>query len=209
MSDTVTPVCPLCDNNPCQWEEGLDDWAFCPSCQQKHLQKLSTVIGSDIIGSQQYIRMIGVPERYFNANLTDFENGGKIATIPDGKGALVEGKIGAGKTHLLCALAKYKASMGYSTRFVTCVDIVSHMRELGFAESEKYQNELIKVDCLFLDDFGTQGNSEFVYAAFFRIFNERYNQKKETSISLNGKLNLVCDDRMTRRITEMMVKITL
>lgn len=209
MSDETIPICPRCNDKSCIWDLNLDDWSICQSCREIGLRKLSDIMGNDISGSHAYMRKVGIPERYIDAALTDFDNGSKIAAIQEGKGVLVEGKIGAGKTHLLCALAKYKASIGHTTRFVPCVEIVSNMRELGFAESERYQNELIKVDCLFLDDFGTQGNSEFVYAAFFRILNERYNQKKETSISLNGKLNLVCDDRMTRRITEMMVKITL
>ncbi len=196
------PTCPICGVNPCIWDKILDDWAYCLKCQTSVTANRHGLIDDSVLSS------VGIPSRYFSADLSDFsleDMGG----IKIDKGVLVTGKVGAGKTHLLCALCKHMLSIGKGVLFIPCTALMSTLKESGFKGGEEYVDRIIKVECLFLDDFGTQGNSEWVYGIFYRIINERYNRNSYTGFSINGNLKDVCDDRIRRRITEMTRRFTL
>ena len=107
----------------------------------------------------------------------------------DGKGLLLIGDVGTGKTHLAAAIAakiieKYSASV----EFVSYVEVLADIRA-AFSEksSEAYKLEkrMRNADLLVIDDLGKEKLSAFTNELFYRVVNGRYKDKMPLIITSN------------------------
>ena len=79
------------------------------------------------------------------------------------KGLYLYGKYGCGKTYLLAFLAKRLSDGGKKVIFAYYPDLVRQIKSsIATGKLEAIVDELKEVDCLFLDDFGGEQNSEFI-----------------------------------------------
>ena len=79
------------------------------------------------------------------------------------KGLYVHGKYGCGKSYLLAYLASKLSESGKKVIFAYYPDLVRKIKSsIGTGNLEEIVEELKEVDCLFLDDFGGEQNSEFI-----------------------------------------------
>lgn len=90
-----------------------------------------------------------------------------------GKGLLMYGTCGTGKTYLSACIANALIDKGYSvlmTNFATIVNTVMGMRE----GKQEYMNSLNRYDLLILDDLGVERSSEFMVEHIYSIIDTRY-----------------------------------
>ncbi len=104
-----------------------------------------------------------------------------------GEGILLGGPPGVGKTHLAVAIVQCVVASGRTGLFLPFVglldDLISAMKDKKLDEKLK---ELHDVDCLVLDDIGTQQDKPWVGERLFEIVNHRYNAKKQIVITTNA-----------------------
>ena len=111
------------------------------------------------------------------------------------KGLYVHGKYGCGKSYLLAYLASKLAENGKKVIFAYYPDLVRKIKSsIGTGNLEQMVDELKEVDCLFLDDFGGEQNSEFIRDEVLgSILQDRMTNNLFTCITSNISPNLLVD----------------
>ena len=114
---------------------------------------------------------------------------------------------GSGKTMLVSALAnelmnKHKRYAKFSTSLDILDEIRASYDNKGDSES-RLLKDLVDIEYLIIDDFGTERVTDWVGEKFYQIINKRYINKKVTFFTSNSDLlTLKYDDRVTNRIRE-------
>lgn len=120
-----------------------------------------------------------------------------FAKITDGKGVLICGKAGRGKTHLACAVLnslKDRHTIGFAH--------VPTLLEL-LRRGEGDIQQLIAVDLLALDDLGSERESDWALEKLLVIVDGRLNQYKPTIYTTNfniDELELRLGSRLASRV---------
>jgi DNA replication protein DnaC len=102
------------------------------------------------------------------------------------------GTYGCGKTHLAAAIGNYRKGMGDTPVFVVVPDLLDHLRATFSPSSGTSYDELFNrvksAPILILDDLGTQSATPWAREKLYQIFNERYNARLPTVITMSGNL---------------------
>jgi DNA replication protein DnaC len=107
-----------------------------------------------------------------------------------GKGILLKGDAGCGKTHLSSALARQLIFMGHNVKFIMVPVLLENIRQSynkknADGESNLIQ-ELSRVELLVLDDIGSErAPSDWVREQLFILINARYENLKPTVVTTN------------------------
>lgn len=111
------------------------------------------------------------------------------------KGIYLYGKYGCGKSYLLAFLAKRLSDGGKKVIFAYYPDLVRQIKSsISQGKLEEIVDELKMVDCLFLDDFGGEQNSEFIRDEVLgAILQDRMMNNLFTCISSNISKELLVD----------------
>ncbi|MBQ6536698.1 MAG: ATP-binding protein [Firmicutes bacterium] len=128
-----------------------------------------------------------------------------------GRGLLLMGKVGCGKTHLAAATANRVLDQGGEALFLVVPEFLDQLRFSYRRENEGLDEaEIISrtynVPLLVLDDLGAHNYSDWVCNKLFTIINHRYNRNLPSVITTNLDLRDLEDkigDRSTSRIVEM------
>jgi DNA replication protein DnaC len=103
------------------------------------------------------------------------------------------GTYGCGKTHLAAAIGNYRKGMGDDPIFVVVPDLLDHLRATFSPASNVSYDEMFNrvkgASVLILDDLGTQSATPWAREKLYQIFNERYNAKLPTLITMSGNLD--------------------
>lgn len=181
----------------------------CPQClgQARRIEK-GISISCRTPSVTQVVNLINaaqIPARYAEAHIGRFQNfrdrGGNgrqiLQDVKDwfrdfqaGKGLVIEGPVGCGKTFILASLAKAFAMQGYSVKFADFFQLTSEIKA-GFSEGKSEAallQPLIEVDILFIDELGKGRNTDFELTVIDQLVCSRYNQKKSILASTNYKL---------------------
>lgn len=145
-----------------------------------------------------------VPSRYFNASLQGFSNfdgnGREVLKFVEdwlrgfkpkgGRGFVVSGAVGVGKTFLLTALVKKLVLRGYSVAFTDFFQLLANLKE-GYS-ADKSDASLLKpllnADILLIDELGKGRNSEWELTILDQLVMGRYNSGKTIIASTNYDL---------------------
>lgn len=151
-----------------------------------------------------------IPPRYQGCAFTNFdlypERGGPrneslwkafgmvqtyLADYPlvDGKGLLLIGDTGVGKTHLIVALMKGLVEKGAEGLFVDYQELLKRIQSSYDATAHTAEREVIRpvleTEIVVIDDLGANRISEWVEDTINHLLNHRYNEKKPTLLTAN------------------------
>lgn len=146
-----------------------------------------------------------IPSRFSEATLAGFTNfsgnlRGKVAYLQEwvrgfdprrGRGLLLSGPVGIGKTYLLVAMANELIKRKINVRFTDFFQLLSVLRD-GFthARSELSVLEpLISVDVLIIDEMGKGRNSNWEQRVLDQLIMGRYNRNRTIVASTNYRLS--------------------
>lgn len=158
------------------------------------------------------------PEKY-HSNLSPRENIKKIKTICQDfitnfssnqqKNLLFTGNTGLGKTFLSNCIAKEILEKGHTVLYQTSQNLLDHIINNRFhsQSSDNFEQTVLDVDLLIIDDLGTESINSIKLAELFNILNTRIlNQNRKLSktiISTNLTLQdlfAIYDERIVSRL---------
>ena len=122
------------------------------------------------------------------------------------KNVVMCGASGTGKTYLAKCIAKQLVLRGYTTLFASSFDLNNMFLEehLSSAEQKGSLQNLIDLDCLIIDDLGTEPMRKNVTKEYLLLLlNERLSKDKATIITTNlspEQVLLRYDERIFSRI---------
>ena len=125
----------------------------------------------------------------------------------DGKGLLLCGRSGLGKTFLMNCVAQRVLERGYSVVVISAYKLIEAMRRYQFGEDSGEQvQDLLSCDLLCIDDLGSEPMLRGVtVSSLYHIINERRNANRATVITTNLDSDLLYekyDDRIAARLTD-------
>ena len=127
-------------------------------------------------------RLITISKRYL-----------KKEAWSQGKGIIVSGQPGTGKTHTMVAIYKQLIEKGVSVAF-------ARPRPVGdFKAIERYYKHLEKQDVLIYDDMGTELRKDFIMDMLYVLFDKRLSSNKSVLITTNMNHNAFAQ-RIGKRI---------
>lgn len=161
---------------------------------------------------QLTLEAMGVREEHRGALLSDFSTeiqglaGAAIGA--NGRGALVTGSVGTGKSRLLAGVCALMLQKRRPPRYYHARRLFARMSAVygeGAAETEqRVVDDLSTCDFLAIDDLGHEGKpSEFVIGALHEIVDARHGNYKPTFIATNLTLDEIAqryDDAIASRV---------
>ena len=125
----------------------------------------------------------------------------------EGKGLLLCGRSGLGKTFLMNCVAQRVLERGYSVVVISAYKLIEAMRRFQFGEDGMEQvQDMLSCDLLCIDDLGSEPMLRGVtVSSLYHIINERRNANRSTVITTNLDSDLLYekyDDRIAARLTD-------
>lgn len=103
-------------------------------------------------------------QRYVN-NFTEF--------LKEGKGLLLYGPVGTGKTYYAAAIANALIDLDYSCKMTSFSEVTKRIQGM-FDGKQEYIESLNRYSLLIFDDLGTERKTEFMQEMVFDILEARY-----------------------------------
>lgn len=204
------PGCPTCNGVGLFYCDDGNGYKVC-ACMPE-------AVALGIIGNS------GLPKRHAEFKVRDYQaqNATQKAMMetvvewikgfhPCGKGLMLVGSPGTGKTALLCAAARALATTKQvSVRYYSAFDWILRYKAVN-TEHEGTRDLLESVgefDLLILDDLGSEHATDYTRSAIHALVDYCYNQEIAVACSTNialDKLNTHLDERTVDRLQEMCI----
>jgi DNA replication protein DnaC len=190
---TPTQTCPRCHNSGWVPLPG-DDLRVEPcGCQ------------GDLRRKQRYASA-HIPKRYEHCSLDTFREKSPVLKVakrrvqefvdlwpntPEGKGLLLMGGCGVGKTHLAVSALLEIISSGKPGRllFSNFQDLIQEIQasfdENNATTKSEILQPILEADLLVLDELGSQKPTQFVQDILYYVINTRYNEERATIFTTN------------------------
>jgi DNA replication protein DnaC len=147
-----------------------------------------------------------IPKRYEHCSLETFREKSVVLTVakrrvqefvdlwpntPEGKGLLLMGGCGVGKTHLAVAALVEIINSGKPGRLVfsNFQDLIQQIQASFDADTATTKAEIMRpileADLLVLDELGSQKPTQFVQDILYYVINTRYNEERATIFTTN------------------------
>jgi DNA replication protein DnaC len=104
--------------------------------------------------------------RNYVKNFTDFRK--------DGKGLLLYGPVGTGKTYYAAAIANKLIDEGFTVYMTKFTDLVNVIQSKSFQDKPEFIESINRYSLLIIDDLGTERESQFMQEQVFNIIDSRY-----------------------------------
>ena len=124
----------------------------------------------------------------------------------EGKGLLLCGRSGLGKTFLMNCVAQRVLELGYSVVVISAYKLVELMRSYQFdGRGAEQVQDILTCDLLAIDDLGSEPMLRGItLSAIYHIVNERNNANRAIVVTTNCSSDLLYekyDDRIAARLT--------
>jgi len=110
----------------------------------------------------------------------------KFAENPQGW-IVLAGPVGSGKTHLACAVANYRISMGHSAFYITASELLDHLRSTFSPSSDVEYDETFEQiknsPLLILDNLNYSATTAWAKGKLEQLLEHRFNGKMPTLIT--------------------------
>ncbi len=183
-------------------------WSSCPACEVERRAKEAEAeaLEQRRMAEARKRKLLGraaIPERFigrafdnFNADTPDKLHA--LTVLRDyserfdevagkGKGLVLLGKPGTGKSHL--ASAVLQAHMDKDVLYATCLDVIRMVRETWRRDSERSERQVLQflgnLDLLVIDEMGVQYGTDGEQTVMFDVLDARYRNLKPTIILTN------------------------
>lgn len=155
---------------------------------------------------QQRLASASIPKRYEHCTLDTFREKSTVLknakrrvqefvdlwpNTPEGKGLLLMGGCGVGKTHLAVAALLEIINSGKPGRLVfsNFQDLIQEIQASFDADTATTKAEIMRpileADLLVLDELGSQKPTQFVQDILYYVINTRYNEERATIFTTN------------------------
>jgi len=182
---------------------------------------------------RQRITAASIPRRYYHCRIGNFHDRGTASLIAakrkvqefadvwplprDGRGLLLMGGCGAGKTHLAVAalLEIIQCAKPGRLLFSNFQDLIQAIQASFDDDAATSKAEilrpLIETDLLVLDELGSQKPTTFVQDILYYVINSRYNEERVTVFTTNyvDELSERIGERLRSRLYEMTEEVRL
>jgi DNA replication protein DnaC len=236
----MTEFCPLCEDTGLRLIVGRDGERYAQPCECR-LQ----------LQAARLLKRAAIPKRYEHCTLDTFEPGFGQAdqslaaaymmarhfvdgypVTTEGRGLLLTGTVGVGKTHLAVGIAQALIfEKGVRAFFCDYRELLKRIQESYNAQVATTELQILapvfEAEVLILDELGAQKPTDWVWDTVALILNTRYNDKRTTLITTNypnapaalardaGKANREetlgdrIGERMRSRLAEMCVEVEM
>ena len=132
-------------------------------------------------------------------NFTDFKK--------DGKGLLLYGTVGTGKTYYAACIANSLIDQGYSVLMTNFARLTNQIQG-RFEDKQEFIDSINKYTLLIIDDLGAERKSDFMQEMVFNIIDSRYRSGLPFIITTNltaeeiKKPQEICYSRIYDRVLE-------
>lgn len=100
-----------------------------------------------------------------------------------GKGLLLYGTVGTGKTFISACIANALLKLGYSCYMTTFARISNEMQ--ATFEKQDYIRQLMRYDLLIIDDLASERDTEYMNEIVISVIDERYRSGKPLIVTTN------------------------
>lgn len=124
----------------------------------------------------------------------------------EGRGLLLHGGVGTGKTYIACMIANALIDKGYPVLVTNFARVLSTLQ--GTFEEQEYLDSLNQFKLLIIDDLGVERDTRYAKEKVFNIIDSRYRAGLPMIITTNLSLQKLateselCDKRVYDRILE-------
>lgn len=158
---------------------------------------------------ENFIKRQGTEQGYFKA--CKFANEFKPGA---GKGLLMFGGTGAGKTHLAVAVMQELLTKGYPCVFAVVPELLDRIKATYNRGADERENEIIQAmysaDLVVLDDLGAEQLTDWTMTKLYTIINGLYTRNTAVIVTTNcslqelkQRLTVDGNSRVFSRIVEM------
>lgn len=102
----------------------------------------------------------------------------------EGKGLLLFGTVGTGKSYAAACIANRIIENGYSAKMTNFATIINDLQNISRDKNE-YIRDLNRCDLLILDDLGAERQSQFAQEIVFSVIDSRYSAKLPLIVTTN------------------------
>lgn len=126
----------------------------------------------------------------------------------EGKGLLLHGDYGTGKTHIAACIANAIIDEGYKAYMTNVSELVNRMQST-FDGRQIFIDSLNSFHLLIIDDLGIERNTEYMNEQLFNIIDSRYRSGRPMIITTNLSANEIADSKNieSRRVYDRITEI--
>lgn len=212
---THPEVCPLCEGTGYIIAEDGARPCACTREAELNLACHRARIPRKFLGKTlQSFKTTTAPKRQIVALAQDYLRNFRRGDTQSGRGLLLVGREGTGKTHIAVAILRGVLEKGFSGRYWNVPELFLELRRVINGEGKCSEGDIFdearEVDLLVLDDLGAEKTSEYVLDRLYVLINGRYENDLATVITTNRsieELRQQLGPRIASRICEMCVPV--